>query len=173
MNTISALTWRVLLIAASTVALTIMLVGSSLAHADEPSRTLLRPDPSVVDAAPIRYDDEGGWTLYYFAITNKGAPLVSSQPTTTKVTFQPVTQLIINGQIQQMIDFTGQRPFITKTGSTPSISYLGTDLTAVVFSRSGDPRPYGRYRITTCADAEAVQVEAGETNNCTTRTQIL
>jgi hypothetical protein len=141
-------------------------VAAALAVAVPATAATIQPDfrPDLVVAAPLEthtYSDAPGANGYFLDVANTGITAAASNQ--VKVTFQPVSQLHLNGQTY-WVNMPGTTP-IVGTGTAPSLAGGGHN-TSLSIQLSTPPAGYNR--VTACADVTNVVNESNESNNCLT-----
>lgn len=124
-------------------------------------QTDFRPD--LVVSGPLdthTYSDTPGANGYFLNIANNGITAAASNQ--VRVTFQPVSQLHLNGQTY-WVNMPGTTP-IVGTGTSPS---LAGGYSASMSIQLSTP-PAGYNRVTACVDTTNIVNESNESNNCRT-----
>ncbi len=143
-------------------------VAAAVALAVPASAATIQTDfrPDLVVSAPLgthTYSDAPGANGYFLDIANDGITAAASSQ--VKVTFQPASQLHLNGQTY-WVNMPGTTP-IVGTGTAPSLAGGHSASTTVQLSTA----PTGYNRVTACVDSTNVVSESNESNNC--RTEIV
>ena len=124
-------------------------------------QTSLRPD--LVVSAPLdthTYSGNPSVNSYFVGVANNG--ITAAAASQVKVTFQPVTRIVFNGQTS-WVNMPGAAP-IAGTGTAASLSGGGSESVGIQLSTA----PAGYNRVTACADSTNIVSESNESNNCTT-----